>query len=315
MAQTCAFSVSSLIGGQPLATFEERGRPPLADQRKVHTTWHRQYPSCGGSQQSPIMVLFAQSEYKYFDPIQFFNYDSYLQLDVEMVGTTLFFYPFGLDLGVFGGPLQVQYSFFMGTIHFGKGRDSGSEHIIEKQGYAAEVQLIHTTEIMSDNDCLKEANGLLVLVILFEETSDDNEDLAPFLDAIQELHGDEQGLHTTTEILMSSLIPRSTLEYYIYPGSLSFPPCTERTINVVFQRTLEEMRKLRWRLGGDTSCTSLLAGNLRPVTGEGRVAKSTRTVFRSFFSFTSSSPSTNAPSHTVPAVAAVFAASACFPAA
>ncbi|XP_037565359.1 carbonic anhydrase 1 [Dermacentor silvarum] len=282
------------------------------------------------------MVLFAQSEYKYFDPIQFFNYDSYLQLDVEMVGTTLFFYPFGLDLGVFGGPLQVQYSFFMGTIHFGKGRDSGSEHIIEKQGYAAEVQLIHTTEIMSDNDCLKEANGLLVLVILFEETSDDNEDLAPFLDAIQELHGDEQGLHTTTEILMSSLIPRSTLEYYIYPGSLSFPPCTERTINVVFQRTvpigqkqaraasrdrrtrsknLEEMRKLRWRLGGDTSCTSLLAGNLRPVTGEGRVAKSTRTVFRSFFSFTSSSPSTNAPSHTVPAVAAVFAASACFPAA
>ncbi|XP_054919740.1 carbonic anhydrase 1-like [Dermacentor andersoni] len=267
------------------------------------------------------MVLFAQSEYKYFDPIQFFNYDSYLQLDIEMVGTTLFFYPFGLDLGVFGGPLQVQYSFFMGTIHFGQGRDSGSEHLIEKQGYAAEVQLIHSTELTSDNDCLKEANGLLVLVILFEETSDDNEDLAPFLDAIQELHGDEQGLHTTTEFLMSSLIPRSTLEYYIYPGSLSFPPCTERTINVVFQRTvpigqkqLEEMRKLHWRLGGDSSCTGLLAGNVRPIADEGGFAKSTRTVFRSFFSYASSSPSTTASCRTVAALAAVVAAaSACSP--
>ncbi|XP_070389193.1 uncharacterized protein [Dermacentor albipictus] len=203
------------------------------------STWHRRYPSCGGSQQSPIMVLFAQSEYKYFDPIQFFNYDSYLQLDIEMVGTTLFFYPFGLDLGVFGGPLQVQYSFFMGTIHFGKGRDSGSEHLIEKQGYAAEVQLIHSTELTSDNDCLKEANGLLVLVILFE---------------------------------------------------------------------LEEMRKLHWRLGGDSSCTGLLAGNVRPIADEGGFAKSTRTVFRSFFSYASSSPSTTAPWPTVAALAAVVAA-------
>ncbi|KAL1471708.1 hypothetical protein MTO96_023536 [Rhipicephalus appendiculatus] len=34
-----------------------------------YTAWKRRYPSCGGSQQSPILVLFAQSEYKYFDPI------------------------------------------------------------------------------------------------------------------------------------------------------------------------------------------------------------------------------------------------------
>ncbi|KAH7957606.1 hypothetical protein HPB52_020744 [Rhipicephalus sanguineus] len=270
-----------------------------------YTAWHRRYPSCGGSQQSPILVLFAQSEYKYFDPIQFLNYDSYLQIDIEMVGTTLFFYPFGVDLGVFGGPLQVQYSFFMGTIHIGKDRHSGSEHFIENQGYAAEVQLIHTTEMLSDNDCLKEANGLLVLVILFEEKNDDNEDLAPLLDAMQELQDNAHNLHTSTKFLMSSLIPDDTLEYYIYPGSLSFPPCTERTINVVFQRTLEELRKLRWRLGGDASCTGPLAGNVRPITdGRGGV-KSTRTIFRSFFSFT---PSTGASTHAVRGAAvALFA--------
>ncbi|XP_075539696.1 uncharacterized protein LOC142574521 [Dermacentor variabilis] len=158
---------------------------------------------------------------------------------------SLFFYPFGLDLGVFGGPLQVQYSFFMGTIHFGQGRDSGSEHLIEKQGYAAEVQLIHSTELTSDNDCLKEANGLLVLVILFE---------------------------------------------------------------------LEEMRKLHWRLGGDSSCTGLLAGNVRPIADEGGFAKSTRTVFRSFFSYASSSPWATVPWPTVAALTAVVAvSSACSP--
>ncbi|KAH6932300.1 hypothetical protein HPB50_004622 [Hyalomma asiaticum] len=273
--------------------------------RADYSTWHRRYPSCGGSQQSPIPVLFAQSEYKYFDPIQFLNYDAYLQLDIEMVGTALFFYPYGLDVGVFGGPLQVQYSFFMGTIHFGKDRHSGSEHLIENQGYAAEVQLIHTTEMLCGNDCLKEANGLLVLVILFEETSDDNEDLAPFVDAMQELHGSGQNMHTSTEFLMSSLIPDCTLEYYIYPGSLSFPPCTERTINVVFQRTLEELRKLRWRLGDDASCTGLMAGNVRPITDGHGGTQSTRTIFRSFFSFTSSS--TDASSHAVHVSAVVLA--------
>nr|XP_037271543.1 carbonic anhydrase-related protein-like [Rhipicephalus microplus] len=251
--------------------------------RADHTAWHRRYPSCGGSQQSPISVLFAQSEYKYFDPIQFLNYDSYLQIDIE----------------------RVQYSFFMGTIHFGKDSQSGSEHFIENQGFAAEVQLIHTTELLNENDCLKEANGLLVLVILFEEKNDDNEDLVPFLDAMQELHDSARNQHKSIEFLMSSLMPDDTLEYYIYPGSLSFPPCTERTINVVFQRTvpigqkqLEELRKLRWRLGDDASCSGLLAGNVRPITdGRGGV-KSTRTIFRSFLSFT---PSTGVCSHDISA--------------
>ncbi|KAL1471705.1 hypothetical protein MTO96_023535 [Rhipicephalus appendiculatus] len=188
----------------------------------------------------------------------------------------------------------------MGTIHFGKDGHSGSEHLIENQGYAAEVQLIHTTEMLSENDCLKEANGLLVLVILFEEKNDDNEDLAPFLDAMQELQDNARNLHTSTNFLMSSLIPEDTLEYYIYPGSLSFPPCTERTINVVFQRTipigqkqLEELRKLRWRLGDDASCSGLLAGNVRPITDSRDTVKSTRTIFRSFFSFTPSTGASN----------------------
>ncbi|XP_075743783.1 carbonic anhydrase 2 [Rhipicephalus microplus] len=289
------------------------------NEKFIHyTAWHRRYPSCGGSQQSPISVLFAQSEYKYFDPIQFLNYDSYLQIDIEMVGTTLFFYPFGVDLGVFGGPLQVQYSFFMGTIHFGKDSQSGSEHFIENQGFAAEVQLIHTTELLNENDCLKEANGLLVLVILFEEKNDDNEDLVPFLDVMQELHDSARNQHKSIEFLMSSLMPDDTLEYYIYPGSLSFPPCTERTINVVFQRTvpigqkqLEELRKLRWRLGDDASCSGLLAGNVRPITdGRGGV-KSTRTIFRSFLSFT---PSIGACSHDISAaVVTLFAVVAVSP--
>ncbi|XP_077508479.1 carbonic anhydrase 4-like [Amblyomma americanum] len=104
------------------------------------SSWQHRYPSCDGSQQSPIPILFSWSEYKHFEPIQFFNYDSRLQLDVELFGTTVFFYPFGLDLGVFGGPLNVQYSFFMGTLHFGMESETGSEHIVENQRYAAEVR-------------------------------------------------------------------------------------------------------------------------------------------------------------------------------
>ncbi|XP_077557790.1 carbonic anhydrase 12-like, partial [Haemaphysalis longicornis] len=206
------------------------------------TEWSRRYPSCGGSQQSPIHLLFAHSTFHLFDPIQFFNYDSEMRLDVEMVGTTLFFYPFGLDVGVFGGPLEVPYSFFMGTIHFDRTSSAGSEHAIEKKRYAAEVQLVHSTEIMSENDCLREANGLLVLAVLLEEVAEDNPELATFLAALQELQV-SGGTQSAPEFLLASLLPSSTLEYYVYPGSLPFPPCTERTINVVFATPLPIGRK------------------------------------------------------------------------
>ncbi|KAK8759139.1 hypothetical protein V5799_003237 [Amblyomma americanum] len=95
---------------------------------------------------------------------------------------------------------------------------------------------------MSDNDCLQEANGLLVLVILLEEVEDNNQELVPFLYALQELSA-QHGTRTISEFLVASLVPRSTVEYYIYPGSLTFPPCTERVINVVFQRTVPIGRK------------------------------------------------------------------------
>lgn len=251
------------------------------------SSWQNRYPSCDGSQQSPITIMFEHTEYRYFEPIQFLNYDTRLQLDVETFGTTVFFYPFGLDVGVFGGPLHVQYSFFMGTVHFGTESHSGSEHVVENKRYAAEMQLIHTTEITSDNDCLQEANGLLVLVILLEEAAENNQDLVRFLYALQELPT-HHGANTISEFLMSSLVPRSTVEYYIYPGSLSFPPCTERVINVVFQKTvpigrkqLDELRKLSWNLGSDASCVGPVAKNVRAIPLDAGV-QPRRTIFRSF---------------------------------
>ncbi|XP_077507699.1 carbonic anhydrase 9-like [Amblyomma americanum] len=167
---------------------------------------------------------------------------------------------------------------------------------------------------MSDNDCLQEANGLLVLVILLEEVEDNNQELVPFLYALQELSA-QHGTRTISEFLVASLVPRSTVEYYIYPGSLTFPPCTERVINVVFQRTvpigrkqLEELRKLRWSLGGDASCVGLVADNVRAIQ-IGADVQSTRTIFRSFLSLDAAASSVTGPSCAA-VLAAVAAAAA-----
>ncbi|XP_070390426.1 carbonic anhydrase 2-like isoform X3 [Dermacentor albipictus] len=164
----------------------------------------------------------------------------------------VFVSPTNSRVAVYGGPLLVEYTFVLGVFHFGTGSGQGAEHHIDEQNNAAELQLIHYTETNIDIDCLKEVNGLLALVILFKETENNNTALSGFLKAVRELH--VPGTNETSpkassavpKFFMSYFTPASTENYYLYSGSLTFPPCTERVINVVLSRSVE--------IGKDQDC-------------------------------------------------------------
>ncbi|XP_054934217.1 carbonic anhydrase 2-like [Dermacentor andersoni] len=257
-------------------------------------TWPTKYPDCKGKSQSPLHLRFLQSTYKDMPPINFFNYDTEMVLTVEVKGANLFVSPTNSRVAVYGGPLLVEYTFVLGVFHFGTGSGQGAEHHIDEQNNAAELQLIHYTETNIDIDCLKEVNGLLALVILFKETENNNTVLSGFMKAVRELH--VPGTNETSpkassavpKFFMSYFTPASTENYYLYSGSLTFPPCTERVINVVLSRSVEigkdqlaELRKLKWRFQTQPCSSATVAGNVRKLVASTTGAE-TRAVYRNF---------------------------------
>ncbi|XP_049520853.1 carbonic anhydrase 6-like [Dermacentor silvarum] len=155
------------------------------------------------------------------------------------------------------------------------------------------LQLIHYTETNIDINCLKEVNGLLALVILFKETENNNTALTGFMKAVRELHvpGNDtppKDSAAVARFFMSYFTPASTENYYLYSGSLTFPPCTERVINVVLSRSVEigkdqlvELRKLKWRFQHQPCSSATVAGNVRKLVASATGAE-TRAVYRNF---------------------------------
>lgn len=257
-------------------------------------TWSVKYPDCKGKSQSPLHLRFLQSTYKDMPPINFFNYDTEMALNVEVRGANLMVFPNNSRVAVYGGPLLVEYTFIQGVLHFGTGSGQGAEHHIDEQNNVAELQLIHYTETNIAVNCLKEINGLLALVILFKETEINNTDLTGFMKAVRELHtpsvngSSPKESASVSKFFMSFFTPSSTENYYLYSGSLTFPPCTERVINVVLSRSvhigkdqLAELRKLKWRLLTQPCTSATVAGNVRRIP-TGTTGAETRAVYRNF---------------------------------
>ncbi|KAL3181929.1 hypothetical protein MRX96_035875 [Rhipicephalus microplus] len=279
----------------------------------IHTqeTWSTKYPDCKGKSQSPLHLRFLQSTYKDMPPINFFNYDTEMILNVEIRGANLLVSPNNSRVAVYGGPLLVEYTFVLGVLHFGTGSGQGAEHNIDDRVNAAELQLIHYTETNIDIDCFKEVNGLLALVILFKESENNNTALTGFMKAVRELHAPSTNGTSPKEsaavpkFFMSYFTPASTENYYLYSGSLTFPPCTERVINVVLSRPVDigkdqlaELRKLKWRLLTQPCSSATVAGNIRKLVTSTTGAE-TRAVYRNFRFMTRQGAATHEPPSTV----------------
>ncbi|KAL3210749.1 hypothetical protein MRX96_052139 [Rhipicephalus microplus] len=122
-----------------------------------------------------------------------------------------------------------------------------------------------------------------------------------------------RGNKTEVTMPLAYLLPNTTQHYYIYLGSLSFPPCTSDAFVVVFRSTVaigEQqasalLTKLRNNLYTYTGgCKYRIAGNLRKLQPLGN-----RVVYRSF-KFTPFAARSTAPSQwSLPIVVAMTTAS------
>ncbi|XP_050046555.3 carbonic anhydrase 1-like [Dermacentor andersoni] len=243
--------------------------------------WPHFEKACGSAGQSPINIDFLQTSFKSFGPIAFLGYNVPFRFKVENGGHALYITPEKPHLESYGGPLPARYTLSKAVFRFGnETSERGSEHTLDGRNFAAELQLLMSCEKPTPTDCLRRDKGLAIFVILFEKRDVSNPPLDILVNATE--HMTARGNTTETFIPMAVLLPNSTANYYLYLGSLTFPPCTGKALVVVFNSAVSigetQLKKLRNNLyyyfG---TCKNRVAGNLRKPQKLGN-----RIVYRSF---------------------------------
>jgi len=251
------------------------------------STWLSDYPRCGQEYQSPVDLHTVDVSLKdHKTPISFLSYDLVNKDSCVVVnnGNTATIQMKSNDDSskaiLSGGPFNsTEYSFTQAVFHWGDNNTLGSEHTIRGTKYPMEMQLVHQTSS-------EEENKLAITSFLFEVSEEENHVLANLInaiskiktagskvqldtpvDALEDENADEKSQEALDIFSMDLLIKESISgPYFTYPGSLTYPPCTEVKQYVVFRVPLDisstQLEQFRLLLKQDET---RMVNNFRPV--------------------------------------------------
>ncbi|XP_029469059.1 carbonic anhydrase 4 [Rhinatrema bivittatum] len=247
--------------------------------------WKKVSTDCTGSKQSPIDIDINSVTYdKALTPFQFQDYDTPTSWTLVNDGHSA---KMNLDANVLitQGKLPGSYKAVQLHLHWGNSTENGAEHTINGKRSPMELHIVHmNTKYASQDEAVKNWDGLAVLGFLYREDGSDNQKYQPFLDALKQIP--DKGNQTTVgKLSLSSIIPEQSKlsRYYRYEGSLTTPNCNEAVIWTLFEETIPLSKEqlatfynsLYFPSSGNKDKISM-ALNYRPIQTLGR-----RTVYTS----------------------------------
>lgn len=237
--------------------------------------WKELFPSSAGPCQSPINIVLGDAINRHVTGTQGelkFSKEYCLTPCRMCIGNdgnsvTLYAY-FGNNSRpvVTGGPRNDKFEFLNASLRWGPNDHEGSEHAINHEFFAMELQAIY---VKNDRRYVNlsqaaECNAVMIISYLFQVTQEDNPYLTPLILSLPRI----TATHRTTQVTpipLFFIMPPFVSKYVSYCGSLTFPPCTEG-VNWIVQKNplaisyaqVEQFRKLR------SSC-GFLENNRRPL--------------------------------------------------
>ena len=130
-----------------------------------------------------------------------------------------------------GGPLAGDYNVLQFHFHWGSENSQGSEHTVNGQKYPLELHIVHTKD--GEADPLNTAKGLAVTGFFFEINNQDNPNLTPLTDALEDVVNSdaevafEDSGFRIDELIADVIDSADMSDYSHYEGSLTTPTCNE----------------------------------------------------------------------------------------
>merc|ERR1740123_315817 len=207
-------------------------------------TWAANYPDfCAGDMQSPIDLDSSKAVTMDPGPITMVGYNLAQTGSISNNGHTLVFgFENGATPYIMGGrlPAGERFDFLQMHWHWGSDSSKGSEHTIDGKEYPIEIHLVHVNTKYYDangaptDETFSMPDGLAVLGIMYEVSTEDNANLTGILSKVNEVAvearrkrkaGRAGPVELDMTLALETLLPEDTTQYYYYQGGLTTPNC------------------------------------------------------------------------------------------
>ncbi|KAI1291734.1 Carbonic anhydrase 6 [Halotydeus destructor] len=139
--------------------------------------------------------------------------------------------------------------------HWGSNDQTGSEHTIDGERYPLEMHIVHhNTKYQNVTAALGNDLGVLVFAAMVNIDGPPNKEYVPLADTLNSI-ADVEGKKVAIEQLfaLEDLLPEAASEsVYMYTGSLTTPPCTEKVqwvmsskVQYISRAQMAQFRQLR----------------------------------------------------------------------
>lgn len=237
-------------------------------------TWSTNYPDAAGFEQSPINLRISCCIIKHSKLGQALKFSEHFHeqpsaMKIYNNGYTVKLYAQWDDHNrpiLYEGPLKEEYHLINICFRWGTNDVEGSEHLIHSDKFAMELQALFTKENSGAED-IPEApteDSLLMLSYVLKITRVENPFLEPIIMSLEHIKCPGECV-CIEPIVLSRLMPSFSRGYFMYEGSLTFPPCTEGVVWIVKSEPLmissQQVSKFRELFG---NCGRINT-NIRPV--------------------------------------------------
>eukprot|EP00924_Labyrinthula_sp_SR-Ha-C_P016891 maker-scaffold_6-snap-gene-18.40-mRNA-1 protein AED:0.00 eAED:0.00 QI:138/1/1/1/1/1/2/101/610 len=247
-------------------------------------SWVDSFPTCGGDAQSPVDIP-AEEFYTTANFVQVANFsmvygtETHVELENKRTTVELVYADSGISLAgaetlanLVGRSTVDDNHYTLQQVHFHWGEDSsqGSEHTVDGESFPMEMHMVFYNDgvYATFDDAFAASDGLLVIGVFFEEDGG-NDVKDDIMENIISALTDDFVANSTAEVefdLEALVEDVDFSSYYLYPGSLTTPPCSEVVTWVVLKEhihvsadVLEAFRTV------NAEEDTLIGHNFRPV--------------------------------------------------
>ncbi|XP_030852769.1 carbonic anhydrase 12-like [Strongylocentrotus purpuratus] len=231
---------------------------------------------CAGSMQSPIAIQTINTKRKEWAPLELNGYGDTdgKRMTLTNLGTTVELMLEG-NYTIRGGGLGGTYVADQVHFHWGFSNEQGSEHVLDRRKYPAEMHIVHHEQSLIGDSIFHTPGGVAAIGV-FIEIGEKNEAFEKLVKHLKEIKFKDESQLVTEPIRLTELFPKNRSQFYRYIGSLTTPPCYEVVTWTVLKQPITISREQMSALRGvfettrhayvyRTETPILLQNNFRPA--------------------------------------------------